>query len=360
MNNVPSLKPYSMLRLVLQEFSLQQSWLYYLLERDLGKLAKLSIHTQHEEWFGSLYSLHGTQEKQFNLFCDKMAGIVLEQLLLCSKGSVRSSDMTLQDWSQKNILQSGVNKRAWEYLISNKFELQYNMAFYHPCMPHTLKSKSARIGSVSIYITIVEVIQKELHNYIVKQMIQPVGKKGIGGEVASPSYDVFAEVNRFVGFAIRSTYDLYQEDSEATELLDLMGSKSCYYGKDYMEKFVSTRDRILDKGGMFFVSPLFFEFGIEVMKMMSTFDLEEMLCNDGPDCIINFQDKIQNNKVILDSFLKAIRSSGKVFKKATLPSLLFLLMVFAAFLELMVVIFCDLQKSRIAPAAKHCFVTEIY
>ena len=53
------------------------------------------------------------------------------------------------------------------------------------------------------------------------------------------------------------------------------------------------------------------------MKALSTFELEEKLALDGADCIINFQERIQSDKVILDSFLKAIRDSGRVFKKST-------------------------------------------
>ena len=307
-----------MLRAVLQEFTLKGSWLSCLLGRELGSLAKLSINTDYEDWFEALYTLEEDQVELFDNFCNHMAAIVLEQLLLTGVGSTRSPSIPLKDWSKRNILKSGVYLKSWEYLVSNKFPFQYTMAFYHPNMPEAFKGSSIRIGCISIYITMVELIQEELHKFL----IRPLSEVNHIKYNDTPAYDTFEEVNRFVGYAIGRVIEITKMDGEKQTLLRFMGSKSCYYGKEYHEKYVSTRDRIVNKGGYCFVSPRFFNFGYTIMKHMSAFQFEEMLAYQGPHCIINFRKKIFGSRAIKNAYYEAVYECEGDFSKETLLNVL--------------------------------------
>ena len=250
-----------------------------------------------------------------------MAGIILEQILLSGKGPTRTYGMTsvstIADWSQKYVIKSGIYVKAWEYMICNFFPIQYTMAFNAPFMPESFQGPSTRIGSISIYITLLEVIQEELHKYLIQQQIRPMKDVDKKVEENKESYDTYWEVNRFVGFAIKSALDQATIGSENHLLLQRMGSNSCYYGDEYHEKFVSTRDRVMDMGGLFYVSPTFFNFGYAITKMMSTFELEEMLSNEGPNCIINFRKRMFENIGIKESFNQAVATCERNFTKET-------------------------------------------
>ena len=164
----------------------------------------------------------------------------------------------------------------------------------------------------------VELIQEELHKFLIRPL--SVEKKIKKDE--TPAYDTFEEVNRFVGFAIGRVIEITKMKKESQTLLRFMGSKSCYYGKAYHERYVSTRDRIVSMGGLCYVSPRFFNFGYTIMKQMSTFQFEEMLADKGPHCIINFHKKILESHAIKNAFYKAVYECEGAFSKETLVNVL--------------------------------------
>ena len=315
LKKVKSLKNFCLLRLLFEQFSLKDSLLNCLLERELGLLAKLSINTKYETWFGSLYTLTPVQAARLNVYCHKMAGIILDQIILSGQGSLHSSQMTMRDWSQRHILKSGVYIKAWNYMISNKFPLDYTFTLNHPSMPDAFRQRSARMGYISIFVSLVEFVQEELHTFLVKQMVRPMELEIEPDNVTSQEYDTHWEVNRFVGSAIGTLILKTKRGSEKRKLLRKMGSKDCHLGDDYLQKYVSQRDRLMNKGGLSFVTEKFFNFGATTLKLMSTFVLQDMLENDGPDAILNFRNKVMNNQAIKDSFMQGVREFDYPFSE---------------------------------------------
>ena len=315
LDSIKILKRHSMLKVLLQEFRLKGSWQQCLLKRELGLLSKLSINTKHELWFESLYKLDWSRETIFNNFCESTAAVVLEILLICGKGSTIAPKMPLKTWSQRHILKSGLYCKSWEFMISDQFSTMYNKAFHRAGVPDVWKGESTRIGSISIFITVLEFIQDELHTLIVKNSVRQFNNNVDKPLNPVPRYETRMEVNRFVGSAVASSLKHVKNNLQKEQLLRLMGSPSVYFGEEYQTNNVSYRDRVMDKGGLTYLTPMFFEFGLAIMNVMATYDLSEMISTEGAYSIIKFREEIQRHPTIIDAFSIGISKSKILFDK---------------------------------------------